>query len=105
LARPQVYAEIAVAKSPFPRFGIQDTIHHQEIAFRLNHNLRPRAGTFRTYSRANAARYSRILQPFPPGPGHANKLTRAGYKQLARESHQWEQATEIMTRFLAPKEN
>ena len=33
------------------------------------------------------------------------KLTRAGYKQLAREARQWEQATEIMTRFLAPKEN
>jgi len=32
------------------------------------------------------------------------KLTRAGYKQLGNEARQWEQATEIMTRFLAPKE-
>ena len=33
------------------------------------------------------------------------KLTRAGHKQLTREARQWEQATEIMTRFLAPKES
>ena len=32
------------------------------------------------------------------------KLTRAGQKQLAREAREWEQTTEIMTRFLAPKE-
>src|SRR5579883_2886878 len=32
------------------------------------------------------------------------KLTRSGQKQLAREARQWEQATEIMMRFLAPKE-
>ena len=33
------------------------------------------------------------------------KLTRAGHKQLVREARQWEQATEIMTRFLAPRES
>ncbi len=33
------------------------------------------------------------------------KLTRSGQKQLAREARQWEQATEIMMRFLAPKES
>src|SRR5579871_3697886 len=31
------------------------------------------------------------------------KLTRAGQKQLAKEAHEWAQATEIMTRFLDPK--
>ena len=30
------------------------------------------------------------------------KLTRAGRKQLAREAHQWKQATTIMDRFLPP---
>ena len=30
------------------------------------------------------------------------KLTRAGRKQLAKEAHQWKQATTIMDRFLAP---
>jgi PadR family transcriptional regulator PadR len=30
------------------------------------------------------------------------KLTRAGRKQLAREARDWEQATEILARFLAP---
>jgi transcriptional regulator len=30
------------------------------------------------------------------------QLTRAGGKQLAREAHQWKQATTIMDRFLAP---
>jgi len=33
------------------------------------------------------------------------KLTRAGRKQLAQETRDWEQATEILARFLAPKEN
>ena len=32
------------------------------------------------------------------------KLTRAGRKQLQRESQQWEQATAILARFLAPGE-
>ena len=32
------------------------------------------------------------------------KLTRAGKKQLQRESEQWEQATAILARFLAPGE-
>jgi PadR family transcriptional regulator, regulatory protein PadR len=32
------------------------------------------------------------------------KLTRAGKKQLQRESQQWEQATAILARFLAPEE-
>jgi PadR family transcriptional regulator len=32
------------------------------------------------------------------------KLTRAGRKQLAREARDWEQATAILARFLAPKE-
>jgi PadR family transcriptional regulator PadR len=32
------------------------------------------------------------------------KLTRAGRKQLQRESEQWEQATAILARFLAPGE-
>ena len=32
------------------------------------------------------------------------KLTRAGQKQLAKEARQWEQATEIMARFMTPKE-
>jgi PadR family transcriptional regulator PadR len=31
------------------------------------------------------------------------KLTRAGRKQLEREARSWEQATEILGRFLAPK--
>jgi len=30
------------------------------------------------------------------------KLTRAGRKQLGREAREWEQATEILARFLAP---
>ena len=33
------------------------------------------------------------------------KLTRAGRKQLAQETRDWEQATAILARFLAPKEN
>ena len=33
------------------------------------------------------------------------KLTRAGRKQLARETRDWEQATAILSRFIAPKEN
>ena len=32
------------------------------------------------------------------------KLTRAGRKQLEKEAHDWEQATAILARFLAPKE-
>ena len=32
------------------------------------------------------------------------KLTRAGRKQLAKEARDWEQATAILARFLAPKE-
>ena len=32
------------------------------------------------------------------------KLTRAGRKQLEREARDWEQATAIVARFLAPKE-
>ena len=32
------------------------------------------------------------------------KLTRAGRKQLTREAKQWEQATAILGRFLAPDE-
>ena len=32
------------------------------------------------------------------------KLTRAGRKQLQREAQQWEQATAILARFLAPGE-
>jgi PadR family transcriptional regulator, regulatory protein PadR len=32
------------------------------------------------------------------------KLTRAGRKQLQRESEQWEQTTAILARFLAPEE-
>ena len=32
------------------------------------------------------------------------KLTRAGRKQLEKESRDWEQATAILARFLAPKE-
>jgi PadR family transcriptional regulator len=32
------------------------------------------------------------------------KLTRAGRKQLEREARDWEQATAILARFLAPKE-
>jgi transcriptional regulator len=32
------------------------------------------------------------------------KLTRAGRKQLQREARDWEQATAILARFLAPKE-
>jgi|SRR5579862_2348135 transcriptional regulator len=31
------------------------------------------------------------------------KLTRAGRKQLEREARQWEQATAIIARFLAPR--
>ncbi len=31
------------------------------------------------------------------------KLTRAGRKQLEKETRSWEQATEILGRFLAPK--
>jgi PadR family transcriptional regulator PadR len=30
------------------------------------------------------------------------KLTRAGHRQLAREARQWERATAILARFLAP---
>src|SRR5918998_6633114 len=30
------------------------------------------------------------------------KLTRAGHKQLARETHEWEQTTTILARFFAP---
>jgi transcriptional regulator len=30
-------------------------------------------------------------------------LTRAGKKQVGKEAHQWEQATEIIARFLAPE--
>jgi transcriptional regulator len=33
------------------------------------------------------------------------KLTRAGRKQLAKETREWEAATDIMARFLAPGEN
>ena len=32
------------------------------------------------------------------------KLTRAGRKQLVKEARDWEQATAILSRFLAPKE-
>lgn len=32
------------------------------------------------------------------------KLTRAGRKQLAQETRNWEQTTEILARFLAPSE-
>jgi DNA-binding PadR family transcriptional regulator len=32
------------------------------------------------------------------------KLTRAGRKQLARETREWGQATAIVARFLSPKE-
>jgi PadR family transcriptional regulator, regulatory protein PadR len=32
------------------------------------------------------------------------KLTRAGRKQLEREAREWEQATAILARFLAPEE-
>ena len=32
------------------------------------------------------------------------KLTRAGRKQVNKEEHQWNQATEILARFLAPGE-
>ncbi len=32
------------------------------------------------------------------------RLTRAGHKQLEREAKQWEQATAIVARFLAPEE-
>jgi PadR family transcriptional regulator PadR len=32
------------------------------------------------------------------------KLTRAGRKQLEKEAQDWEQATAILARFLAPKE-
>src|SRR5579863_1746770 len=32
------------------------------------------------------------------------KLTRAGRKQLARETREWEQATAILARFMAPEE-
>ena len=32
------------------------------------------------------------------------KLTRAGRKQLEKEARDWEQATAIVARFLAPKE-
>ena len=32
------------------------------------------------------------------------KLTRAGRKQLQKEARDWEQATAILARFLAPKE-
>ena len=32
------------------------------------------------------------------------KLTRAGRKQVEKEERQWEQATEILARFLAPGE-
>ena len=32
------------------------------------------------------------------------RLTHAGRKQIAREQRSWEQATEIVARFLAPKE-
>ena len=32
------------------------------------------------------------------------KLTRAGHKKLAKEAREWEQTSEIMTRFLAPRE-
>lgn len=32
------------------------------------------------------------------------KLTPAGRKQLRRETHQWEQTTTILTRFVAPAE-
>src|ERR1700691_1275963 len=31
------------------------------------------------------------------------RLTRAGRKQLAREAHEWEQATSIIARFLSPE--
>ena len=32
------------------------------------------------------------------------KLTRAGRKQIERETREWEQASAILTRFLAPEE-
>ena len=32
------------------------------------------------------------------------KLTRAGYRQLARETQQWEEATSLLARFLNPQE-
>lgn len=32
------------------------------------------------------------------------RITRAGRKQLAREAHNWEQATAIVARFLSPAE-
>ncbi|MGH9687381.1 MAG: PadR family transcriptional regulator [Candidatus Acidiferrales bacterium] len=31
------------------------------------------------------------------------KLTRAGRKQVARETHEWEETTAILARFLAPE--
>jgi PadR family transcriptional regulator, regulatory protein PadR len=33
------------------------------------------------------------------------KLTRAGHKQVEKETRQWEQATEIVARFLAPEKS
>jgi transcriptional regulator len=33
------------------------------------------------------------------------KLTRAGRKELAQETRNWEQTTEILARFLSPSEN
>jgi len=33
------------------------------------------------------------------------RLTRAGRKQLERETRNWEQTTEILARFLSPSEN
>jgi len=33
------------------------------------------------------------------------KLTRAGRKQLEKEARDWEQATEILARFLSPTED
>ncbi len=32
------------------------------------------------------------------------RLTRAGRKQIKRETHDWQQASTILTRFLAPEE-
>ena len=33
------------------------------------------------------------------------KLTRSGHAQLKREAHEWEETTDIISRFFAPKED
>ncbi|MGH9447750.1 MAG: hypothetical protein ACRD3O_18810 [Terriglobia bacterium] len=37
-------------------------------------------------------------------PEAAERLTRAGRRQVEKEARNWEQATQILARFLAPKE-